>query len=40
MEDGDTSGIAPEVLSRITSMNAVSEHKRQSAPSFKKPAAS
>lgn len=37
MEQGETSGIAPEVLSRITSMNAVSEHKRQSVPSFKKP---
>ena len=37
MEQGDTSAIAPEVLSRITSMNAVSEHKRQPVPSFKKP---
>lgn len=36
IEHGDTSGIAPEVLERIKSMNAVSEHKRQSVPSFSK----
>ncbi|MGI8975656.1 MAG: NAD(+) synthase [Thermomicrobiales bacterium] len=36
IEHGDTSGIAPEVLERIKSMNAVSEHKRQSIPTFSK----
>lgn len=38
IERGDTSRIAPDVLERVTSMNAVSEHKRQSVPSFRKDA--
>lgn len=40
IESGDTFGIAPEVLDRVRTMNAVSDHKRQPVPSFDKQAAS
>ena len=39
MERGDTSGISPEVLDRIKTLNAFSEHKRQPIPTFSKSAA-
>lgn len=38
IEGGDTSGIDPEVLARVTSLNAVSQHKRNAIPVFKKQA--
>lgn len=34
IEAGDTSGIAPEVIERITRLNAGSEHKRRPIPAF------
>lgn len=36
IERGETEGIAPDVLEKIRSMNAVSEHKRQSVPAFRR----
>ena len=36
IESGDTSGIEPATLRRITSMHEVSEHKRQPIPAFRK----
>lgn len=36
MEKGDTSGIDPAVLKRVTSMNAGTEHKRQPVPVYRK----
>ena len=36
IERGDTAGIAPDVLDRVKTMNAVSNHKRQPVPTFSK----
>jgi len=36
IERGETGKVDPTVLERVTSLNAVSEHKRTSIPSFKK----
>ncbi len=36
IERGDTSDIAPEVIDRVQTMNAVSNHKRQPVPAFSK----
>ena len=36
IEAGDTSGINPEVLARVTSLNAGSAHKRKPVPTFAK----
>lgn len=35
IEVGDTSGIDPAVLDRVTSLNSISEHKRKPVPVFK-----
>lgn len=36
IEQGDTSGIAPETIERVLALNRVSEHKRRPVPSFKR----
>ena len=36
IESGDTTSVRPETLERITKMNAISEHKRQPIPAFRK----
>lgn len=37
IESGDTAGIERATLERISNMNAISEHKRQPIPTFRKP---
>jgi NAD+ synthase len=36
IEQGDTSGIDPDVLERVRSLNSLSEHKRTAIPMFRK----
>lgn len=37
IESGDTGGVAPATLERVSNMHAISDHKRQPVPVFRKP---